>query len=289
MSDFKRQFQNYQQAIDKAIADNYPSVDSLVAKAGLYSLQAGGKRLRPMLFVAFYQALSEKEMTAELLQMAVSLEYAHTASLIHDDLPAIDNDDLRRGVPTCHRQFNEATALMAGDYLLNLSLVNLLQCRQPQLALILGQCINELLFGEQLDILGEKQQYQREQLLLTFTQKTASMFTASLQMAAVLARQDEQKTIKQCRELAVDLGLAFQIQDDVLDVVGQTDKLGKTIGSDEQAGKSTWVRLVGLEQAQADYQVYYQRVYDRFSKLLPDNQYRQFLLSLLEYLAKRDH
>lgn len=290
-SAFLDQYNQLLKQVNGQLLKHFDPQASRVSQAAAYSLQAGGKRLRPLIFLTAYQALTtgtlDEKFPADLLALASSLEYAHTFILIHDDLPGIDNDDLRRGHPTCHRQFDEATAILAGDFLLNRALRLLNEHQQPALATILSRQVEIMIDGEMLDILGENRQLDKTEITLMFQQKTSSMFAAPLLMAATLAQKDTLSL--KLEKLAADLGLAFQIQDDVLDIIGNQDALGKPIGSDDQAGKSTWVKLVGLEQAQQDYQDYYQQTRQQLLEVFPDNQARTFLLNLIDYLANRDH
>lgn len=292
---WKTQFNNYRQQINQALVFNLPKKNiSRVQDAATYSLLAGGKRLRPILFLVFYQILSGKKITRELLKVASSLEYAHTFSLIHDDLPGIDNDVLRRGQPTCHAQFDEATAILAGDWLYGYSLENIAKSNfgtelKVSLIGLLSFGMRQVIDGEMLDILGERQLYNREQLLTTHTLKTAAFFQVILQMASLLAGKTKTGDCYLAKEMGLKLGLAFQIQDDVLGVIGDSKKLGKSTGIDEREQKSTWVKLVGLEQAQIDYLAYYNQVIAIVQKKLPDSSARQFLLDLLNFLKNRDH
>jgi geranylgeranyl pyrophosphate synthase len=208
-------------------------------------------------------------------------------------LPGIDNDVLRRGQATCHVKFGEATAILAGDYLLNLAVENIgkLQTKSENkvaLIKILTSCGRELLEGEMLDIIGESQPHSRELLEVTFLKKTGALFGACFALGGIMAGKILPRDYRWYQQLGNDLGLAFQIQDDVLGVMGDERKLGKSVGLDEEADKSTWVRAYGLEQAQIDYQKYYHRVRDGLSKL-PDGEGKEFLGSLITYLQNRDH
>ena len=294
MNNFLSQFQNYQAQVNTALKENFHSAPNLSFQAASYSLQAPGKRLRPILALATYEALTGKSASTTILTAVCSLEMFHTFSLIHDDLPALDNDTLRRGLPTCHTQFNEATAILAGDLLLNQAYLNLSQAKiapktKVQLIQVLTQAAQHCIFGEQNDLLGESKSLNQAELKQMFLDKTSALFAASFAFGVILS---ETSTQQEFLSLGIDLGLAFQIQDDVLDVIGNQAVLGKNIGSDEMEEKSTWVKLVGLEQAQADYQKYYQQVEQKLLSLFPAitstiNSGQQFLLDLISYLKNR--
>lgn len=291
---WQTKFRAYQKQINQALIFHLPKNSSRVQEAATYSLLAGGKRLRPILLLVFYQILSGKKFTRDILKVASSLEYAHTFSLIHDDLPGIDNDVLRRGQPTCHAQFDEATAILAGDWLYGYSLENIAKSNltaQVKIALIemLAFGMRQVIDGEMLDILGEHQLYDRQQLAKTHTLKTASFFQAILQMASLLSGKTKANDYRLAKMIGLKLGLAFQIQDDVLGVIGDSKKLGKSVGIDERDQKSTWVKLYGLPQAQVDYLAYYHQVIKTITQKLPDSCDRQFLLDLLNFLKNRDH
>ncbi len=294
MSDFSTQFQLYQQQVNAALKENFNFSNNLSFQAAAYSLNAPGKRLRPIIALATYEALAGKSATAEILAVVCSLEMFHTFSLIHDDLPALDNDTLRRGLPTCHTQFNEATAILAGDLLLNQAYLNLVHAKiapelKVQLIQVLTQAAQNCVFGEQNDLLGEKKSLNQAELKQMFLDKTSALFGASFAFGAILS---EVSPYQDFLSLGDNLGLAFQIQDDVLDVIGDQTILGKNIGSDEAEQKSTWVKLVGLEQAQQDYQNYYQQVEQKLLALFPvatstTDSGQQFLLNLISSLKNR--
>lgn len=293
MADFLSQFHTYQSQVNVALKEIFNFSSNLTFQAAAYSLNAPGKRLRPILALATYEALAGKSAPAEVLTAVCSLEMFHTFSLIHDDLPALDNDTLRRGLPTCHTQFNEATAILAGDLLLNQAYLNLAHAKiapetKVQLIQVLAQAAQTCVFGEQNDLLGEKKSLNQEELKQMFLDKTGALFGASFAFGAILSGIASSQDFL---NLGDDLGLAFQIQDDVLDVIGDQKILGKNIGSDEAEQKSTWVKLVGLAQAQQDYQQYYQQVEQKLSSLFPisssENQASQFLLHLITSLKTR--
>ena len=222
------------------------------AEAMAYSLEAGGKRLRPMLALEFCRLAGGEPEKA--MPFACAVEMIHTYSLIHDDLPCMDNDDMRRGKPSCHKAFGEATALLAGDALLTKAFEMLSKAELPperivKAAAILSRCagIDGMIGGQAVDLLNEAQAPDFDILELTYRLKTAALLQAACLLGTAAAGND-QMTDK-AREYGLNLGLAFQIVDDILDVTGDSALLGKPVGSDAENGKTTFVTLCGLEKA----------------------------------------
>lgn len=222
------------------------------AEAMAYSLEAGGKRLRPMLALEFCRLAGGESEKA--MPFACAVEMIHTYSLIHDDLPCMDNDDMRRGKPSCHKAFGEATALLAGDALLTKAFEMLSKAELPperivKAAAILSRCagIDGMIGGQAVDLLNEAQAPDFDILELTCRLKTAALLQAACLLGTAAAGND-QMTDK-AREYGLNLGLAFQIVDDILDVTGDSALLGKPVGSDAENGKTTFVTLCGLEKA----------------------------------------
>jgi geranylgeranyl pyrophosphate synthase len=218
-----------------------------------YSLQAGGKRLRPVLVLATAEVCGG--MADAALPAAMAIECLHTYSLIHDDLPCMDNDDLRRGRPTVHRQFDEATALLAGDALLTHAFALLAENYPDKLAAALVRELADaagsrrLIGGQMEDLLAEKKtDTTTEELEFIHLNKTAAMIEAALVMGGLIGGANE-GSIAALRRAGRHLGLAFQIIDDILDATADTATLGKTAGKDAKAGKATFVRLHGLEKS----------------------------------------
>ncbi|MBK8858292.1 MAG: polyprenyl synthetase family protein [Opitutaceae bacterium] len=220
-----------------------------------YSLQAGGKRLRPVLVLATAELFGVKDDSA--LPAAVAIECLHTYSLIHDDLPCLDNDDLRRGRPTAHRQYDEATALLAGDALLTHAFALLAEAyaAQPILAHALIRELADaagsrrLIGGQMADLLAEKKSDATpDELEFIHLNKTAAMIEAALVMGGLIGGANEDG-INSLRLAGRHLGLAFQIIDDLLDATADTATLGKTAGKDAKAGKTTFVKVHGLDKS----------------------------------------
>jgi geranylgeranyl pyrophosphate synthase len=265
--EFTAQLQAYRERVEQGIAAFVPPADTRPARlhaAVRYSLEAGGKRLRPVLTLAacdLFAATGDKaSQISDLksgiaLPAAVALECLHTYSLIHDDLPCMDNDDLRRGRPTAHKQFDEATALLAGDALLTLAfqLIGRHYAGAPALCAALTREIadaagSERLIGGQMeDLLAEqKADATAAELEFIHLNKTGAMLTASL-VAGGLCGSASEAQLATLREAGRHLGLAFQIIDDILDATADTATLGKTAGKDAKAGKTTYVKLHGLD------------------------------------------
>jgi len=227
-----------------------------IHKAMRYSLFAGGKRIRPILCIAAAQAVSDSPAGIE--SAACALELIHTYSLIHDDLPALDNDDLRRGRPTCHKVFGEAIAILAGDALLTLAFQVLAQldCEPgrktrliEELALAAGT-VDGMIGGQVHDLEGEGQHPTAALLKAIHRAKTGALLKASLRMGAIYAgARDDQLQALSC--YGEHIGLAFQIVDDVLDVEQPSEALGKTAGKDAKQQKITFPAVYGLEQSRA--------------------------------------
>ncbi|HET7536363.1 MAG TPA: farnesyl diphosphate synthase [Candidatus Didemnitutus sp.] len=252
---FTAELQAYRERVEKALDAHVPKASTPPARlheAMRYSLEAGGKRLRPVLVLAAADLFGAKPGAADAA--AVAVECIHTYSLIHDDLPCMDNDDLRRGRPTAHKQFDEATALLAGDALLTHAF-HLLATGYRDRPVVLGHLVAELghaasserLIGGQMeDLLAEKKSNATaDELRSIHVKKTGAMIIASLAMGGLVAdASGEQLTT--LRIAGAHLGLAFQIIDDILDATADSATLGKTAGKDAKADKTTYVKLHGL-------------------------------------------
>ena len=243
-----------------SIFDDFYAADDLVdhlTQSIQYSIQAGGKRIRPLFLLETLQAFGVT-ITTEHLKVAGAVELIHTSSLIHDDLPAMDNDDFRRGKPTNHKVFGEAQAILAGDALLLDPYLLLANADLPsgvvvalvkELALASGS--HGMVAGQVLDMDGETQALTFEQLKQIHALKTGKMLTFPFVAAGLIAQQSNE-VILSLRNLGEKVGQAFQIRDDILDVTATFDQIGKTPGKDEVADKSTYVKLLGLAGAKAE-------------------------------------
>jgi geranylgeranyl pyrophosphate synthase len=257
--DHGEEFKGLVASVEAAIDRLLPGAEEPSARlheAMRYSMMAGGKRLRPVLVVAAWR-LFDPPGKADPLAAAVAVECVHTYSLVHDDLPCMDNDDLRRGRPTAHRAFDEATALLAGDALLTraFAILGEAYAATPALAASLVRELADaagsrrLIGGQMEDLLAERAPGAGPDLLqFIHLNKTAAMIEASLAMGGLCAGAPE-RSVETLRAAGRDLGLAFQIVDDILDTTSDTSTLGKTAGKDARAGKATYVSVHGLDAA----------------------------------------
>lgn len=254
--DFHAQFQSYVAQVERGIGELLPPATARPARlheAMRYSMQAGGKRLRPVLTLATAELFGRRH---DPLPAAIAIECVHTYSLVHDDLPCMDNDDLRRGRPTAHKQFDEATALLAGDALLTHAF-QLLSTSYPaetsgalvrELAEAAGS--RELIGGQMDDLLAEKRSdISHAELEAIHRRKTGAMIEAALAMGGLTGGAPEAEHLNTLHLVGRHMGLAFQIVDDVLDATADTATLGKTAGKDAKADKTTYVKLHGLDAA----------------------------------------
>ncbi len=235
-------------------AENKPQKNLI--KAMNYSLSAGGKRIRPVLVYAFCEALGGDWHKAK--SMACAIEMVHTFSLIHDDLPSMDNDDFRRGKPSCHKAFGEDMAILAGDALSVLPFeiiaddVCLSDGQKVRIVSELAKAVgrNGMIGGQVIDMENERRNDVDEKNLRNMYRcKTGQLIAVSCVMGCICAGADDE-ILKTASEYGFRLGLAFQIVDDILDVIGNSEELGKPVGSDREENKTTFVTLYGVEKAQ---------------------------------------
>lgn len=269
MSNWNEEMKLHVDEVEEILAEFLPEQKGVyyerVIEAMRYSFYAGGKRLRPMMMLESFRMFGGKDENIVKPYMA-ALEMIHTYSLIHDDLPAMDNDDYRRGRLTNHKQFDEATAILAGDGLLNFAFETVsnammksveagdcdLLKRQTKALQVLGRKagVFGMIGGQVADIEAEKKEdATKEELLFIHENKTAALIQAALTIGAILAGADD---ISKTEKIGYNVGVAFQIQDDILDKIGDEALLGKPVGSDEKNEKTTYVTLEGLDKAQAD-------------------------------------
>jgi farnesyl diphosphate synthase len=236
-----------------------PEHSARLKQAMEYALLMGGKRMRPFLVYATGKMLSIKEK--DLDGPAAAIEAIHAYSLIHDDLPAMDDDDLRRGHPTCHIQFDEATAILAGDALQTLAfeilcdypLSSELALKRIELVKIVSKAAGYkgMCGGQAMDLAATDQLISQQQLEDLHGKKTGALLSACVEMAIALTTEIAPENRQHLMNFAKTIGLAFQVQDDILDVVGDSAVLGKPQGSDQAQNKSTYPAMLGLEQSQA--------------------------------------
>ena len=244
--------------IDAAIRDYYQQknlpVSNELITAILYSVDGGGKRIRPLIFLDLLEGFG-LELTDSHFDVAASLEMIHTGSLIHDDLPAMDNDDYRRGCLTNHKKFDEATAILAGDSLF-LDPFDLLAQTElsAEIRVQLIQALSHasgtfgMVGGQMLDMKGEGQELDLSQLAQIHEHKTGKLLTFPFVAAGIVAQQGLE-VLDNLQEAGQLIGLAFQVRDDILDVIADFESLGKTPGKDVVAGKSTYPALLGLDKS----------------------------------------
>ena len=246
--------------IEESIADLLPKSDraeSRLFDAMRYGCLGGGKRLRPLMVLQSASLFGVAQSCA--LRVATAIEFIHCYSLIHDDLPAMDDSDLRRGRPTVHKQFDEAIAILAGDALLTMGFEVLadpathedpnIRC-QLVAALAAAAGPNGMVGGQMLDLIGEHQQFDAAGITRLQRLKTGELIAFSCEAGAILGRASPPQR-HALRAYAHDLGLAFQMADDILDAIGSEQDTGKSVGRDAAAGKSTFVSILGLDQARA--------------------------------------
>ncbi|NLO89659.1 MAG: polyprenyl synthetase family protein [Clostridia bacterium] len=256
--DVKEYLKAKKEIVEKALDLYLPGEDAepkIIHEAMRYSVFAGGKRIRPILVIASAEAVGGNEET--VLPAACALEMIHTYSLIHDDLPAMDNDDYRRGKPTNHKVFGEAMAILAGDALLTHAFGVITRCSgkvdDSSIMMVLRELSEAagsmgMVGGQVMDILSEGKEINGEELQFIHRHKTGCLFRASIRTGAILSGANHEK-LAALTAYAEHLGLAFQIIDDILDVTGNEKKLGKKTGSDIKKQKATYPALYGLEKS----------------------------------------
>ncbi|CAI0841717.1 MULTISPECIES: (2E,6E)-farnesyl diphosphate synthase [Serratia] len=297
---FSDQLQALRQRADRTLLDfiaPLPFNDGNMVSAMRHGALLGGKRLRPFLVYTTGQmfGVSLNNLDAP----AAAVECIHAYSLIHDDLPAMDDDDLRRGQPTCHIKFGEANAILAGDALQTLAFTILADADMPDVALrdrlamvselatasgVAGMC-----GGQSLDLEAEDKQIGLEALEQIHRHKTGALIRAAVRLGALAAGEPGRKALPQLDRYAAAIGLAFQVQDDILDVVGETEKIGKRQGADQQHGKSTYPALLGLDSAKAKAWDLYQEALAALDTLAAQSYNTAPLRALASFIIERDN
>ncbi len=226
--------------------------NKVIYDSASYSLNIGGKRIRPILMLLTYSMY--KENWRDILEFSSAIEMIHTYSLIHDDLPCMDNDDLRRGKPTNHKVYGENIAVLAGDTLLNeaMNLMMKFSLKNGEKSLVAAEKIasaagpDGMIGGQVVDIINEGKKISEDELKYMHMKKTGALIKVSIVSGAILGEAPEDD-IKKLEKFGENLGLAFQIKDDILDVIGSTEKLGKNVLSDEESNKTNFITMHGLE------------------------------------------
>ena len=291
----KKYLQIRQRKIDRALNGYLPKANTkpvTLHKAMRYSLFAGGKRLRPILCLAAAEACHGSIDNA--LPLACSLECIHTYSLVHDDLPSMDNDDFRRGRPTCHKVFGEGIAVLAGDALLTIAFEIVSRAKASprydvsillrEIAVAAGS--QKLIAGQVADLEAEGKNVKRDQLQFIHENKTAAILKSSVRLGAMSANADPKK-LSAITRFGQRLGLAFQIIDDILDVTQTSEILGKSAGKDVAAKKATYPAVIGLEKSRAEARRLTRRAHNALS--IFSNSDAEPLHALANYLLEREY
>ncbi len=297
-----------QQNINKKLENYLPRVEREENKIGIeaarYGFLNGGKRLRPILMYSVYQLMSDNICDELIYPYMAAIEMIHSYSLIHDDLPAMDNDELRRGKPTCHIAYGEANGILAGDILLNrayeLIFEHIEKQMESQMSYKKVHCmiraanvlshyagIEGMIGGQVADIASENENnISKDKMLYIHEHKTSALLKSCFEVGCILAGGsiEEQKKFEQ---IGSDLGLAFQIQDDLLDCNSNQDILGKPIGSDVKNGKTTYISLYGEEKAKEDVEQLFQKIYTAIQSY--DMSKESLLFESIVYIQNRKY
>ena len=300
MEDFKTEL-NYKVnetfSLIKTFIPEEEGLQKRVAQAMNYSFNSGGKRLRPLFMLESYRLFGGEDLS-RIAPFMAAIEMIHTYSLIHDDLPAMDNDDFRRNRPTNHKMFDEATAILAGDGLLNMAFETIAKAmadekdpavlkRMVRANVVLSNKagIYGMIGGQMVDLIMENHKdIDLDTILFIHKCKTAALIEASLMVGAIIAGASDEDILK-IEKAGYNIGLAFQIRDDILDVIGDEIKLGKSVGSDEKNEKTTYVKIKGVDESQKDLEVLSEEAKDIVIKIAGKE---TFLSELIEVLVNRD-
>ena len=291
----KKYLRTRQKKIDRALDRYLPKANTKPAtlhKAMRYSLFAGGKRLRPILCLAAAEACRGSINNA--LPLACAVECIHTYSLVHDDLPSMDNDDFRRGRPTCHKVFGDGIAVLAGDALLTIAF-EIVSTAKPaprydisillrEVAMAAGS--QRLIAGQVADLEAEGKRVKRNQLRFIHENKTAAMLKSSVRLGAMSANADARK-LSAITQFGERLGLAFQVIDDILDVTQTSEILGKSAGKDVAAKKATYPAVIGLQKSRAEARRLTRHAHDALSVFRGSD--AEILHALANYLLEREY
>jgi len=295
MESLKKYLELKKAYIDKALADKIfnKKLNEKLIESMEYSLLAGGKRLRPILMIETYESFGGD--ADEILELALSMEMIHTYSLIHDDLPAMDNDDYRRGNLTNHKVFGEDIAILAGDGLLNLAYETMIEWAMKQTnkenALNAISFISKsagyqgMIGGQSVDVLSEGKKINVDVLEYIQENKTSALIQASM-IAPVLALGCDDLILKNIKNYSKQIGIAFQIRDDILDEISTFEKLGKDIGSDVDQCKNTYLSFYSKERAQEDIVSMTEDAIKSMENILKDS---SFFSNMAKYLTNREY
>lgn len=298
--DFKSEMNNYANLAEETVRLYLPKVEGFqktVLDAVCYSVEAGGKRLRPVMMLSAYQLIKQRKPEAALCAedaavigpFMAAIEMIHSSSLVHDDLPCMDNDTVRRGKPSTWAKFGEDMGTLAGDALMIYAFETAVKSvaapdRVQEAIRILAEKtgVYGMIGGQTVDVELTGSRPNREQLVYIYENKTGALIQASLMIGAILAGATKEQTQK-LGKAALDIGMAFQIRDDILDVISTEEELGKPIGSDAEQGKVTWLTFYGMEQSESDVKKFTENAVKAVKELGG----HAFLEELLLYLVTR--
>lgn len=289
--DFSDEFKKRQKEIEEIIISYLPKEEGyqkIIFQAMNYSILAGGKRLRPMLMRECFRLFDGKNSNI-LNPFLAAIEMIHTYSLVHDDLPAMDDDDYRRGRKTTHIVFGEAIGILAGDALLNYAFETALQSffhsddkgvAKALKILAKKAGVFGMIGGQVVDVESNDQILTKDKLDFIYKLKTGALIEASMVIGAILAGADEEELLI-IEDIALDIGMAFQIQDDILDVISTTEILGKPVHSDEKNNKTTYVSILGIEEAKKEVEKYLNHAMDLLKDMKKSNEFLERLIITL--------
>ena len=300
MMNFNAQFKEKQEYINRVMDAFLPAAEGrqkTILEAMRYSVTIGGKRLRPMMMAEVYRSFAPQGELSVAEPFMAAMEMLHTYSLVHDDLPAMDNDMYRRGQLTTHAKYGEDMAILAGDALLNFSFETACKAftdganpaqdvRVAKALQVFGKKagIFGMIGGQVVDVEKTGQPLVKEEIEFIYELKTCALLEASMMIGAILGGASEEE-LKLVERMAKDIGMAFQIRDDILDLIGDEAKLGKPIGSDEKNEKTTYVTLYGLEASSAEVK----RLSEEAVELAKQLNASEFLQELITYLTVREN
>ena len=292
MNNFDAVFSSEKDSVENIIYGFCPEESgkqSLIFEAMNYSLKAGGKRLRPILMLETFKLFGQDE--EKVYPFMAAIEFIHTYSLVHDDLPAMDNDEFRRGQKTTHAKYGEDIGVLAGDGLLNMAYEIMSDAvdKDPSGAKAMSVIAKKagafgMVGGQTVDVINEGKKLDLETIDYIHNLKTAALIEASMMAGAILGGASEEQ-ILQVESIAKNIGMAFQIQDDILDVTGDEEKLGKPVLSDEKNEKDTYITLIGLDESKTKVEELSNKAIEGI-KALGDN---EFLVALVEKLINREY
>lgn len=294
---------NFEQILDDRTEYANKVISKYLPEAGLfnieiteavnYSINVGGKRLRPVLINAFYRLFGGKDELCEPCMAA--LEMLHTYSLVHDDLPALDNDDYRRGMPTAHKKYGEAIAILSGDGLLHCAYETFIKVFDMEISENTVKALKifadktglkGMLGGQSADVINTGREISDELMYYIYEKKTGAIIEGAMMIGAALAGCKDNELEKVC-QIGKYVGMAFQIRDDILDVNGNEEELGKPLHSDEKNNKKTYIKVNGLEKSEADIEQFSRDAADLLSEIGTDDDEREFVKELIISLAGR--